>query len=39
LAQPLRASLTGMSTSPPIFDVLEVLGRPEAMNRINDQVI
>ncbi len=39
LAQPLRASLTGTSTSPPIFDVLEVLGRPEAMNRINDQVI
>ena len=39
LAQPLRASLTGTSTSPPIFDVLEVLGRNEAMQRINDQVI
>ena len=39
LAQPLRASLTGTSTSPPIFDVLEVLGRNEAMLRINDQVI
>ena len=39
LAQPLRASLTGMSTSPPIFDVLEVLGRDEAMLRINDQLI
>ena len=39
LAQPLRASLTGMSTSPPIFDVLEVLGRDEAMSRINDQLI
>jgi glutamyl-tRNA synthetase len=39
LAQPLRASLTGTSTSPPIFDVLEVLGRDEAMNRINDLVI
>ncbi len=39
LAQPLRASLTGLSTSPPIFDVLEVLGRDEAMLRINDQLI
>jgi glutamyl-tRNA synthetase len=39
LAQPLRASLTGTSTSPPIFDVLEVLGRDESMDRINDQVI
>ena len=26
LAQPLRAALTGTSTSPGIFDVLEVLG-------------
>lgn len=39
LAQPLRASLTGTSTSPPIFDVLEVLGRHESFARINDQVI
>ena len=36
LAQPLRAALTGTSTSPPIFDVLEVLGREEAMARISD---
>ena len=34
LAQPLRAALTGTSTSPPIFDVLDVLGREEAMARI-----
>src|SRR5512140_1627742 len=27
LAQPLRAALTGRSTSPGIFDVLEILGR------------
>ena len=39
LAQPLRASLTGTSTSPPIFSVLEVLGREESMARINDLVI
>ena len=38
LAQPLRASLTGTSTSPPIFDVLEVLGRDESLARISDQV-
>ena len=36
LAQPLRAALTGTSTSPPIFDVLDVLGREEAIGRIND---
>ena len=37
LAQPLRAALTGMSTSPPIFDVLEVLGRDESFARVRDQ--
>ena len=38
LAQPLRAALTGTSTSPGIFDVLEVLGREEALGRLKDQV-
>ncbi len=38
LAQPLRAALTGTSTSPGIFDVLEVLGRDEAMARLRDQM-
>ena len=37
-AQPLRAALTGSSVSPPIFDVLAVLGRDEALGRIADQV-
>ena len=37
VAQPLRAALTGRSTSPGIFDVLEVLGRDEALGRIADQ--
>ncbi len=37
LAQPLRAALTGTSTSPGIFDVLEVLGRDESLGRIGDQ--
>ncbi|MFO1114126.1 MAG: glutamate--tRNA ligase [Beijerinckiaceae bacterium] len=37
LAQPLRAALTGKTTSPGIFDVLEVLGREESLARIGDQ--
>jgi glutamyl-tRNA synthetase len=37
VAQPLRAALTGRSTSPGIFDVLEVLGRDESLGRIEDQ--
>ncbi|MBK9082927.1 MAG: glutamate--tRNA ligase [Rhizobiales bacterium] len=36
-AQPLRAALTGRSTSPGIFDVLAVLGRAESLARIADQ--
>ena len=34
IAQPLRAALTGRSTSPPVFDVLAVLGREESLARI-----
>lgn len=34
--QPLRAVLTGRSVSPPIFDVLEALGRGESVARIVD---
>jgi glutamyl-tRNA synthetase len=37
IAQPLRAALTGKTTSPGIFDVLEVLGREESLGRIGDQ--
>ena len=37
VAQPLRAALTGRSTSPGIFDVLVVLGREESLGRIADQ--
>ncbi|MCW2317184.1 glutamyl-tRNA synthetase [Rhodoblastus acidophilus] len=36
IAQPLRAALTGRGTSPGIFDVLETLGRDEALGRIRD---
>jgi glutamyl-tRNA synthetase len=38
VAQPLRAALTGRATSPGVFDVLEVLGRAEALGRIEDQM-
>jgi glutamyl-tRNA synthetase len=37
VAQPLRAALTGHAISPPIFDVLAVLGREESLGRISDQ--
>jgi len=35
LAQPMRAALTGTTTSPGIFDVLALLGREEALARID----
>lgn len=35
-AQPLRAALTGRSTSPGLFDVMIVLGRDESIARIRD---
>jgi len=38
IAQPLRAALTGSTTSPGIFDVLAVLGRDESLGRIDDQI-
>jgi len=37
VAQPLRAALCGQTTSPGIFDVLQVLGREESLARIADQ--
>lgn len=37
LAQPLRAAVTGRTTSPGIFDVLAVLGKDETLARITDQ--
>jgi glutamyl-tRNA synthetase len=36
IAQPLRAALTGKTTSPPLFDVMEVLGREEVLARLSD---
>jgi glutamyl-tRNA synthetase len=37
VAQPLRAALTGKAVSPPVFDVMAVLSREEALARIRDQ--
>ena len=37
VAQPLRAALTGRTTSPPLFDVMAVLGRDETLARLGDQ--
>ena len=36
VAQPLRAALTGRTTSPGIYDVLLLLGRAESEGRIAD---
>ena len=36
VAQPLRAALTGRAVSPPVFDVMAVLGREEALARLQD---
>ena len=37
VAQPLRAALTGRTTSPGIFEVLAVLGKQESLARLGDQ--
>lgn len=34
--QPLRAALTGTTVSPSVFNVMEILGRPESMARLED---
>ena len=36
VAQPLRAALTGRTTSPGIFEVLVLLGRDETLGRLSD---
>jgi glutamyl-tRNA synthetase len=38
VAQPLRAALTGRTTSPGIFEVLALLGKAESLARIADRV-
>jgi glutamyl-tRNA synthetase len=34
VAQPLRAALTGKTTSPPLFEMLALLGREESLTRL-----
>jgi len=36
VAQPLRAALAGSTTSPGIFEVMEILGQSECIGRIRD---
>jgi len=36
VAQPLRAAVTGSTVSPPIFEVMEILGRAETLARLDD---
>ncbi len=38
VAQPLRAAVTGSGTSPGLFEVLELLGRDEALGRLDDVI-
>ncbi len=38
VAQPIRAALTGMATSPGAFDVLQILGKTEALKRLENVV-
>jgi hypothetical protein len=37
--QALRAAITGSTVSPPIFEVMTILGREECLMRIADQLL
>lgn len=39
IAQPLRAAATGRAVSPPVFDVLAILGRDETLARLKDATL
>jgi glutamyl-tRNA synthetase len=36
IAQPKRVALTGMTTSPPVYEVMEILGREETLARLRE---
>ncbi len=38
VAQPIRAALTGKTTSPGVFDVMAVLNKQDCISRLEDQV-
>ena len=35
LAQPVRVALTGKTASPGLFDIINILGKPEVLKRLN----
>ncbi|MCB1517512.1 MAG: glutamate--tRNA ligase [Hyphomicrobiaceae bacterium] len=37
VAQPLRVALTGQTVSPGVFEVMQLLGKPESLARLSDQ--
>jgi glutamyl-tRNA synthetase len=39
IAGPLRAALTGRAISPPVFDVMALLGRDETVARLRDHLV
>ncbi|GAB3115703.1 glutamate--tRNA ligase [Novispirillum itersonii] len=39
VAQPLRAALSGSTVSPPIFEVMELLGKDESLARLGDVLV
>ncbi|MBN2751239.1 MAG: glutamate--tRNA ligase, partial [Rhodospirillaceae bacterium] len=36
VAQPLRAAITGSTVSPPLFEVMQILGREESLARLDE---
>ncbi len=38
VAQPIRVALSGSTVSPPVFEVMEILGKDESLARIKDVV-
>ena len=38
VAQPIRVALSGSTVSPPVFEVMEVLGKDESLARIGDAI-
>ncbi len=39
IAQPLRAAITGSTVSPPLFEVMEILGREESLARLDGALV
>jgi glutamyl-tRNA synthetase len=38
LAQPVRVALTGTTASPGLYDIINILGKQEALKRINQAI-